>query len=130
MIKTVLFIAHDCDFLERISETLETLGCVVADVESTDQAAVLLRTCKCHLVLWDVHDAGHQEDPSIVQLLNYIGPEIPVVFIGSEDSRVVQLARASAVHKQVGLLTKPVSINALSETVYATLLPEARRLEG
>ena len=129
MINTVLFIASDSGFRERTSEALETLGCVVADVASTEQAIVVLRTCKCHLVLWDVRSLDYQERPSMTQLLNHIGPETPVIFIGSEDSRVVQLARASATHKQVRLLTMPVSTNVLTEMANAMLLPEERRPE-
>lgn len=130
MNEIAVVISRGEDSREVLTDILEELGFLVADVETTEQAAVVLRSFKCYLVLWDIHNSIKSRDAVVsVRLLESIAPETPIVLLaGAEPDAQLMVLGASA-RRQVRFLTKPIATETLRKTIEATRSLEPKRLE-
>ncbi|MBN2209522.1 MAG: hypothetical protein JW759_09535 [Candidatus Coatesbacteria bacterium] len=126
--KSVLVVGNDSDFRATLAESIENLGYLPVEVENTEQATAVLGLAKIDILLWDVCDSQPRANPVFMQWLEHVDPSIPVVCLVDSCCNVEGSAWASRAPRRVQVLTKPVSMNALSSGITAMLRPEAGRL--
>ena len=127
-IKSVLLVADDSEFRATLAESIESLGYLPVDVENTEQATAVLGLAKIDILLWDIRDSEYGVNPVFMQWLEHVDPGIPVVCLVDSSCSIEGSSWVSRAPRRVQVLTKPVSMNALSSEITAMLRPEAARL--
>ena len=115
-IMNILFIDDDDAFRQVTSEVLDHLGYEVIAVNSLASATAALHNAQFDLVLSDLCISGDRDGLLILDLLDAMDIEVPVIFItGSGYGE--WLIPAHRWKRSIGFLQKPVTMSELKGAI-------------
>ncbi len=112
----ILFIDDDDAFRQVTTDVLDHLGYRVQAVNSMSDAMRALRTTGFDLVLSDLCISGDKDGLLILDFLNSMGIEVPVIFITGSGYGEWLVAEARS-RRKVGFLQKPVTMSQLAGSI-------------
>ena len=114
----ILFIDDDDAFRQVTTEVLDCLGYKVRAVGSLASATIALQNAEAEydLVLSDLCISGDRDGLLVLDLLDSLGVEVPVIFI-SGSGYGEWMIPPGRWNRRIGFLRKPVTMSQLAEGI-------------